>query len=86
MKRDEFNKGLRAMLKIWEAGGQDSLESLIENTSTIKNKIQGMTDEQISEEIERSTDRTRTEHLWRDALRAECKERASRKIRRKDLK
>lgn len=31
MTRDEFKKGLRAMLNIWEAGGQEALERVIEN-------------------------------------------------------
>ena len=30
MKRDQFKKGLRAMLKTWEAGGADALERVID--------------------------------------------------------
>ena len=38
MKRDEFKKGLRAMLNIWEAGGQEALERVIQSgaSETIK--------------------------------------------------
>lgn len=31
MKRDQFKKGLRAMLKTWDAGGPAALERVIEN-------------------------------------------------------